>query len=570
MYSFELNIGSWATPTVGGGWVASSCFYDNAKLINQRDGESLRFIKKLTGQLKFYGTEYDALVTLSADYLQVPLRIKIDSTVIFTGNIQLFGKSNTLAKTADLSVADENDLYTKIKANLNMKFPNTGNQATSTSFTIEWDTWQDHLGQGFLDGIIGTNIPPDDYAETEETVASIAAWDSGKAYIEAQEIDTDLWQGDFADCFSRKNSKSYVCIQSNTNKDPETEPTYWALLDNAGFAGYKQERGDFNNEDGDFTYDSVNYYYHRASLTTGAFSRVMNKAFRVFSIIKECLRKISTDIDIYETTGGGNTGFFPYLENIHLGSNGGYLFYHYFSDKINEIEDITLNDLLEFVKICFDAEWKIEGTTFVFRHISEAPSNVGAAAIYDFTTYKNKDWTVYDQETKIEDKIQKETWKIGDSQKQDFENIEVVYENDYENNKDFSTNFETDIKWFLTKDSGKAIVLCYKLASIYYMKNTTGFLSGELAYNGYLAPGNLFNDHLKDARPFATGMLINNDTEYNFTKKKNTVVNLKYPVFDFEDLDIENYLIATHNGNLFVEEININLSDGIAEIKAVK
>jgi hypothetical protein len=577
MYSFYLNIGSWTTPVIGSGYILAHPFYSKCQLVKAKDGESQRYKNELKGGLIFHDNEAIKLKSLSANALYCGLKVVYNSSDIWEGELQLIGKYNSQSDICELEAIESETLYSKIKANLSMKWPQTGMDATGNSWSLEFTSWSDHLGQGFLDGVTGfVNVEPDDYSESTEGITDIAAWDNAKAYLPAQiyehpDDDTvDYYMGSFEFCFASILTARYVCIQANTNKNPSTEPTYWKLLDNAGFTSYRQERSDFDTDPTSFQWDEVNKYWYKASIVTDDYTRQMNKSYRLYSILYDILHRIDISIEIYETTSGLNTGFIPYLEAIHSGTNGCYLMYHFFSNNEKPIEDITFQDILDFMKVMFNMDWKLEGNIFIFRYESERPSTVGSDPEYDLTDCFNNDWTIWDEDSKIEDKIYKETFKIGTSQDQEFEVQEIVYDNKFDQNKDFTSNFETDIKTFLVGNSGKCIVMCYKDGSIYYLKNANGFLSGVSEYNGYLSIANCFNSHLRVGRPFAKGTLQSNSTEYSFTKKKNTVLQLKAPYFIHDDLDIENYLIHTNNGDLEVEEFNIKLSDGIAELKAVK
>jgi len=576
MYSFYLDIGSWTSPVIGSGYILGHPMYSKCSLLKAKDGESLRYKSELKGNLEFKGSEAIVLKTLSATALYCGLKIVYNSADIWEGELQLIGKYNSQSDICELEAVESQTLYSKIKANLSMKWPQAGMIQLANDWILEFTSWSDHLGQGYLSGSApgAGNITPTDYAEATEGITDIAAWSDSKAYIEAQDISEtgyeNLWQGSFSNSFVNISGTRYVCILSNTNKPPATEPSYWQVIDNDGFRSYRQERSDFDTDPTGFTWDLTNKYWYKASIITDDYTRTIHKSYRIYSILYDILYRIDPSIDIYETTAGLNTGFIPYLEALHSGTDGCYLFYHFFSSQDKPIEDTSLQDILDFMKVMFNLDWKLEGTKFVFRHVSESPSTVGSDPEYDLTDYFNKDWTIWDEDTKIEDKIYKETFKVGTSQDQEFEVQELVYDNKYDQNKDFTSNFETDIRTFLVATTGKCIVLCTKETGIYYLKNTNGFLTGVNEYNGYLSMANCFNTHLRTGRPFAKGTLQSNATEYSLTKKRNTVLQLKVPFFYPSQLDIENYLIHTSNGDLEVEELNIKLASGIAEIKAVK
>jgi len=122
MYDVYLNIGSFSSPSIGGGWVASSCIVEQASVVKQEESYPLVLRKSLNGTLVFLGDEYTALKTLSdAGNLFCGIKIEYDSTEQVNGDLELTGMFNTRLQKASLGFII-NDKYTKIINNLDKEF----------------------------------------------------------------------------------------------------------------------------------------------------------------------------------------------------------------------------------------------------------------------------------------------------------------------------------------------------------------------------------------------------------------------------------------------------------------
>jgi hypothetical protein len=579
MYSFELNIGDWGTPVVGGGWVEANPIWNKCNINKSTEPDTFRTSTKVNGLLTFNGNEAVILKALSVDNLYISLRIIYDGDEIWQGELQLLGKFNMEKKQCDLETSVSATLYQKIKTGMELKWPDVNETVSPATVNFTFTTWLDQIGQAFEKGQTGANIVPDNYNVTENAMTAFQTWDDETEYGVASYLDNYLWQGHYRTIperypvipisFVTKNSKYYVCILAdNIGKDPETETTYWKEIELSASdcIYYSQERSYFQNYDEYFAFDSnLNLWFRAGSGVNGTYDNLVTQCQSVFNILEKLLLRVDPLIEIYEVTAAENTGFIPYLETYY---STGHLIYHWAS--LDEVTEISLSDIIGFIQTCFNVTWKLEGNIFVFRHASEIPITVGSSDAYKLMTYLGKDWTVWDEDDSQADKICKERLTFGNSNARiDFYDQEIDYNNYYETTKDISTNFNTDFVDIFNNDLD-GILMCHHELGYLVLSQKDGLINAHDKFNGYLSTSNCFADHYIFGRPFTKGTLKSNETEYTFTRKRNIEINLKVPYFVPDIIDIENYLVETSNGDLEVRELIIKMSDGIAEIKGVK
>ncbi|MDT8303087.1 MAG: hypothetical protein RQ760_16530 [Sedimentisphaerales bacterium] len=96
MYSFQLNIGSLTSPSVGGGWVDVSPIFGTASINKSVEDQQIFARVKLDGQIKFKGDDFQALNILRLTYAKCDIRVRHTvpgslATTIFTGELNLWG-----------------------------------------------------------------------------------------------------------------------------------------------------------------------------------------------------------------------------------------------------------------------------------------------------------------------------------------------------------------------------------------------------------------------------------------------------------------------------------------------
>lgn len=570
MYTFQLDIGSLTTPTIGGGWLTVNPIFDTTALVKSRGDEDLQTRDNLSGTLQFRGDEYDALKTLSdAGELFCDIRVYYLSTIVIIGNLSLTGKyiiknpGKLTGKLTDLGFIQD-DLYGKILSHKDAEYSIFGfNYEVQQSFTSSLNI----RGQGKLLGSIETPIDWTDEYYQDNGAATPTTYNAGTTY-KAAGILSEIYyalDGDFETIFVSQSGSVYASIQDgNTGNSPATSPLYWEELDSVN--DWTREYADFKFPrplpavDVSFWLESYDKWVSQSN-TTDTYL-LEQTGVSVFDCLESILTEIDPTIEIYETTSGANTGYCEYIENNFADSH--YKFYWTDDDE----PKLTLQEIFDIFENMHGCKWKFEGNIFVFRHPTERPATVGTGTAYDLTTYKSNDWTVWSQETSIIDNISRESWKFEKSNFADWDKVEIAYDNNFNDSKEHNTGFSTDIKHFLVKAEGKLIMAATYSGPHYVLVNKTGIISGVSEYNGALAVSYCVFNHHFEGRPFAKGT-FNGNLE-TLTKKRNILINLVVPYFYPDMIDQENYLIKTNNGNLEVKEINISLNLGMAEIIAVK
>ena len=137
MYSVELNIGSWSSPSVGGGWVAASPVINKTTISKELEGEQIFARIKMDGNLQFNYGEFTVLDTLRTSYAKIDLRVRHTSnggttTTIFEGELDLEGGYKENNTTLSVSPNDE---YTSLDTNESEKL-NTLNAGTPTKCDV--------------------------------------------------------------------------------------------------------------------------------------------------------------------------------------------------------------------------------------------------------------------------------------------------------------------------------------------------------------------------------------------------------------------------------------------------
>jgi len=572
MYTFELNIGSYATPSVGGGWIAATPEFNKCTFSRKRGLDNLQIRDTLEGSLIFNGTQASALYSLRfSNYLTVGIRLKISGVVKLTGKLDLAGKYDTKANKAELKFSND-DQYNKVLANLNKEKSFTFSGWADT-ITVEYTTTQDKQGQEFEDGYSGSYEAPDAYY-ADNGSEQPNAWDSGTTYSQGNLVGDAAdrrWGGDFDNCFVRHSGRNYVSKINNNLGNTPTGATdaNWILLGDppTNIQTYTQERGAFDF--GSATYDETNDYWKKASTDTDTYS-INQRAVKLFDVFEEMLSEIDSSIEIYETTSGANTGLCTYIEDNF--SNLEYLFYYSFENS----PKIKLQEILDIFKVLFRCEWTIKDNIFLFVHPSERPSAVGIDSYYNITTYLSKDWTRYEQEQDIQDKLKYERVAIGESSYEDFDVQELEYANEFQNTDEISLNIGTDYKRQYNSSDGRLLLAATTEdgGTTWDLYNQTGVNSGETEFNGGLAASKLItNFYLTYGTPF--GSLTWNSGNYTPSQKRNRRVQFNLPIVDPTIFDFD-YLIQTsieQSGlsdlKLELLEVNVKLDGSMAEIIGV-
>jgi hypothetical protein len=543
MYDFHVYIGA--------AWVEVEPDHSNASAVYGRQPDDIRYRRNIEGELVFIGTDYTALKTrLDAGDTHLPFKVSKGLTILVSGTIELVGEWDTASSKARLNFVQD-DKYTKLLRNLDYEYPipNFG-----TGIKIQFNSslrerWQ------------GTIVDPPVWIDFDYyTICGLAtphAWALSTAYVQAFK-DGDTYYSppdDYIDKFVEHSGRYYVCILAHTSSATD-EPgvgvnyaTYWFEINNPQI--YRQEYADF--EFTGATWVEELYEWQKANCSSATYDKI-TAGVKLFSVLHTILQAIDSTIEIYETTSGTDTGFMPFVEdNLPAWLP---LYYYSFEDE----PVIVLSELLEFYRVAYNLDWRLEGQIFVFRHPSEVPTAIGD----DLT-----DWTILKFTYDPADKLNKETFEVGKSIKDDWTKATIDYDNGYNERKDYNVPWHVNLKRFYV-DEKESAVLCIETVNNTVQSNV-GIVSGETEMNGVLAPTTLVFKFHSQGRPFGsyddwTGEAGQTLT---LTARRQRKVLIEAPLQDFEDFDPETELIETDLANLEAVKIIIPLSGKMAQIESV-
>ena len=136
-YTYELNIGSLATPIRGNGWLQVYPFTKGCSLVKSKVEDEVFARTTLNGRIKFSGDEATALLTLSAAVQEIGFRIKWKGTVIFTGLLGTRGEADE-ESLETWHVVEPDDDYTKIMTGKDRDINILGGDAVIKSANVEF------------------------------------------------------------------------------------------------------------------------------------------------------------------------------------------------------------------------------------------------------------------------------------------------------------------------------------------------------------------------------------------------------------------------------------------------
>lgn len=562
-YTVQLNIGSLATPAIGGGWLNVICDLSNAKVKKGHGPDDLITRTEIDGKIKFEDTEYLTLKTLfDAGDINVPMRLYYLTTKQADLSLSLTGVYYTDIHVCELETV-ASDLYGKINAGLNNEVTLTGSYDRYVKHN--YITSIRYRYQVYAFGETGSYISWTNYTYKDTVTAS--SWSLGNSYIASGVSGSypNLYFGyTFNNVFVTNGGSTYACIADHTATSI-TEPgvgasweAYWVRTE-VDILRYSQEYGNLPFDGA----TKVGDEYQKGSASSGTYLFTW-AGYQIFNILSDLLSEIDPSIELYETTSGANTGYCQYIENNFIEKHYK-VFYSYDSITPSKPKKIKLSDILEFFKKVHNCNWRFEGNIFVFRHESERPTTVSSV---NFSNYQSADWTTYKIDYSKLAEIKKETWKFGDSSNEDFDKMEIIYNNDFDTTIDNQLNsFSTDIKNGIEEESGDFIIAASQSGSDWLLNNTTGIISGGTAYNGELSTSQCIVDHFQNGRPYASYDSWTGGTSLTLIKKRNLGIELKAPVRDVTTIDLENYIFTITGNYIEIQEISIPLDYDFALIR---
>jgi len=572
MFTFEVDIGSWTVPVKGGGYIAADPIFNKCKLSKSRAFENLRVRGDFSGNLIFSGSEYTALKTVrDTGETFISIKVYSDSVLQLAGDLSLQGKWNEQSYECELEIIQA-DLYNKILANLDKEYSMISyTDLVYHSFTSQLRYRYQAIEFGESASYIDWDYYSSDQSYTPDD------WVTATAYVEANNdpTDDDLWYAFASNALCKNGGNFYVCISSHTSS-AATEPgvgaswtTYWLRTEQPIYNSQEYAPFEFDGStwvgigDSTDTSDIHEDEWQKASTTTDTYELTI-QTFNMFDMLESILAEIDSSIDVYETTSGANTSYCPYTEtgfaNKHLK----------FLKSWEDEPKIKLSEIIEIMKVMHNCDWRLEGTKFVFRHPSERPT-LYTGGNYDLTSFQSENWTNYEYQYELTNKVSREVFEFAESNFDDFNTMEILYDNNYEDKQEFKTNYKTDIKHALVDEEYTVVIAAYETGGKYVMYNQIGIFSGETEYNGSLSTSRCVTDHHEEGRPFDDYEDWTGESQQTLrlTSLRNKQVSLNVPIWEIATHNIGTYLYKTSLSNIEVIEIVVNLDGNFAEIKGI-
>jgi len=567
MYTFEIDIGSWASPVVGGGYISCTPQFEECTL--GRVKEKGIFREKLNGNLIFTRDEYDALKLLSATEIQVHLKIYYKASLRIVAYLQLQGSYDVRMKQASLQV-ETDDQYVKLLDSMDTEF-NIKTLDRST-IVVNAQSYLDTFYEGRILG--GTTLGRDNYLQCSTTLPP--AWNAGTSYAFADFLGSYYYQGVIG-CFCLSGGIVYACKLDNVNKPPAINPAYWQpLLGNLRV--FKQERSlqMFTNS----VYDTEIGMWVYASCTANVYTYNLTHNILLYDVLKAMLEVIDPTILITDTGVNIYSAYLdadPELRGIFIADKSDIKYY----DASNEAgyEYIKFQQLLNIYKFMFNLDWHINSNGyFVFQH----PTEIAAALpletvlpLHFLTTVRSRNWTKDRTGYKISEdqKIHKETWLFEKSNSWDFDGVPIVYDNNFTTNQQYELAMvncnvsELMSGTYSQADNGGVCVIAAQWVTDHWETvDKTSSLGFQLV-NGKMATTFLLTDHhITGGRPYVKGTVNDVPDVVLVTGNNKEVADLIVPSQDIDALDFD-YLIETDLGNLEPVNFEVPLNGSISKLK---
>lgn len=548
MYQFDLNIGSLGTPVSGSGWLTVNPFFNGTTLERSKDGIRVRDL--LSGSLRFFGAEYTALKSMTD--LTIPIRVYVDSTLRLEGELSLVGKYDTFASVVELEF-EQMDEYTDILKNMDAEVY----LADFTKYDISqaYSSASDLVARAWETGYSGAIPLPDVY--TLCSTGTPDPWNAGINYIAATEMTAEgypkLWHGSTALSFVLFSGVAYIAITDNINSQPDTHstpgsspPPDWLVVQGTTISKYGQERADFQFHD-DAVWDDVLTKWKYANCSTGSYTKT-TEAVKLFDIIYELIRESDPTNNVIETN--YNTYFdsyYPHLKNLFVKS---------FKNETK----IKLSEVIKMMESKFNLDWELDSLLFKFKHPRELLLSTGE----NITNRYGTDWSILNYDYDLSEKVGKELWQFGESNREDFKVQGVTYDNGIEELKEYTDNYNTDFVIANALEDG-LLLICAELSGLdWVLRSATGAVSGVSQYNADLSVANCIVDHLKYDRAFALGDI--DGTLTVLTPKRNNIVSIKAPYKHQAEIDFTRTVVTTL-ADCEITSLKVKLNGSLAELE---
>jgi len=115
-YTFELNISSFTTPVIGGGWAQATKFIADGGLVKSIDDGYIFARIKFNGNFKLYGSDNTGVKTLT-DEQQCDIRVKYKGDVVWQGYLSINVGQDEDSNFGDYKVIESDDVYSELLKN---------------------------------------------------------------------------------------------------------------------------------------------------------------------------------------------------------------------------------------------------------------------------------------------------------------------------------------------------------------------------------------------------------------------------------------------------------------------
>ncbi len=396
MHNVELNIGSWDTPVIGGGWIEANPNMTGINLIKYRSAQSLFILrKKLSENLIFSGNEYRQLLSLKeAGNKSVDIRISLSSVIKFEGLLMIYGEFDENKDICALEVIEESE-YSILLKNGDVEI-NALAPAVQTCALTEQSSIYDLIELPCFT----TSLPELDFRKTYDPDGGLSA---DPTNVHADWSFFILTGNDPTDCSPGETSYTY-------------RSTYISF----------EIPGDYEQPILDFFAGQ----YMKASLTTELAERADLDRFRLGTdIIEELLAGTDSTVNFDVNTYCDYFDSYTNLEFILAADKSDIK--RIGASNPAKWELTTFNTWMSYYRIMFGLEWLLDSGNFKFKRADSFTSPSSGNDISAYIDNLNR------YQTSADNKFSKETWSFEYSPSLTFRTSVLDYETNTENTQKF-------------------------------------------------------------------------------------------------------------------------------------
>lgn len=544
---------------------------DGVQIVRAYVEDSIRIRDKLTGDITFYGDDFDFLLQQKeSDIFELDFSLMIGDEVIYTSKISLNGEWLLIQKKCILPV-EQYDQYTDILDGIDRVFRVAPNKPYSTILPVSdinkdetWILWETGDSPSFsISGFtyIGYAASNSDYDE----------WDEYTTYYPAQ-MTQDVDETGNTGYFGSTSFRPVYCIIGLTKYRSVTENKniYPTSPDNDAWieAGviYTKKFCRLYSDSGMRFDGSIQWGNFKDWQIGGCTSEAQQFNFEGRDIV-DFINNILSIIDPGLTVADIDV---PFLQSKDV--------VLYTDDGISV--DFTLEKALNVFYILFNADWRINSGKIEFKEPSQLQQTIkGSYQDYPYQYINrifSKDWSSEVFTDDLNKAIKREWLEVGKEIREvqdEFSPHTYTYKTPYDTENNFlNSDVEVDIAYASRERSELITALSIDSASG-TIKNTIGEYNGLQLYNGDFSLRRLMQICYNSGRPYDKAVLAADTWDY-----KEDVTLIEAPYFECEidiplnrqDLIDFDYLVTTYFGDMYIKSITVDLSSGRSKLKLAK